>query len=116
MIQRGDIYWAAITPRSGSEQSGHRPVLIVSHNGFNQTLNWKSLNVLPISTSIKKGLQSPTIVTLPKGSGNLPKESIVLCHQVTTLDRSKIQAKIGILSSEEMRAVERGLMAALDLL
>ncbi len=50
-MQRGDIYWADLIPRSGAEQRGRRPVLIVSHDGFNRTPNWRSIIVVPIFTS-----------------------------------------------------------------
>jgi len=35
-MKRGDVYWADRVPRPGSEQSGRRPVTLVSHDGFNQ--------------------------------------------------------------------------------
>lgn len=35
-MKRGDLYWAVLAPRSGSEQQGRRPVIVVSHAGFNQ--------------------------------------------------------------------------------
>ena len=36
-MARGEVYWADLVPRSGSEQTGRRPVILVSHDGFNQT-------------------------------------------------------------------------------
>ena len=38
-MTRGEVWWAVLAPRSGAEQQGRRPVVIVSHNGFNQTPN-----------------------------------------------------------------------------
>jgi mRNA-degrading endonuclease toxin of MazEF toxin-antitoxin module len=49
-MKRGDLYWADLIPRSGSEQTGRRPVIIVSHDGFNHTPGWRSIIVVPIST------------------------------------------------------------------
>ena len=54
-MKRGEIYWADLAPRSGSEQTGRRPVILVSHDGFNQTPSWKSIIVVPISTSASQG-------------------------------------------------------------
>ena len=85
-MKRGEIYWADLAPRSGSEQTGRRPVILVSHDGFNQTPSWKSIIVVPISTSASQGKRGPTIVELPSGSVGLPKASVAVCHQVTTLD------------------------------
>ena len=114
-MKRGEVYWADLVPRSGSEQTGRRPVILVSHDGFNQTPAWKSIIVIPISTSISQGRRGPTVVELPGGSAGFPKAGFAVCHQVTTLDRSKLIKKAGALSSELLREVERALKAAMDL-
>jgi len=41
-MKRGDVYWADLAPRSGSEQQGRRPVIVISHDAFNQTQGWRS--------------------------------------------------------------------------
>ena len=51
-MTRGEVWWAILAPRSGAEQQGRQPVIIVSHNGFNQTPNWRSIIVVPVSTSV----------------------------------------------------------------
>jgi mRNA interferase MazF len=114
-MKRGEIYWADLVPRSGSEQTGRRPVILVSHDGFNQTPAWKSIIVVPISTSATQGKRGPTVVELPGGSAGLAKTSFAVCHQVTTLDRAKLTRKIGVLPSESLREVEGALEAAMDL-
>ncbi|WP_337288077.1 type II toxin-antitoxin system PemK/MazF family toxin [Candidatus Methylomirabilis sp.] len=40
-MKRGEVYWASLSPRSGSEQQGTRPVIVVSHDAFNQTPGWR---------------------------------------------------------------------------
>jgi mRNA interferase MazF len=114
-MKRGEIYWADLVPRSGSEQTGRRPVILVSHDGFNQTPAWKSIIVVPISTSASQGRRGPTVVELPGGSAGLPKASFAVCHQVTTLDRAKLTRKVGTLPSDLLREVEWALKAAMDL-
>ena len=52
---------------------------------------------------------------LPRGAASLSRPSTAICHQVTTLDRSKISEQIGCLTPELMRAVDEGLKASLDL-
>ena len=112
---RGEIYWADLVPRSGSEQTGRRPVIVVSHDGFNRTPGWKSIIVVPISTSVSQGRRGPTVVELPGGSAGLPKASVAVCHQVTTLDRAKLAKKVGVLSSEALQRVGEALKASMDL-
>src|SRR5438067_3234626 len=114
-MKRGEVYWADLAPRSGSEQQGRRPVIVLSHDAFNQTPGWRSIIVVPASTSSTQAKRGPTAVVLPQGAGGLPKESIALCHQVTTLDRAKLSQLIGTLTPEQLRRVEAGLKAALDL-
>ncbi len=114
-MKRGDIHWADLIPRSGSEQTGRRPVIIVSHDGFNQTPGWRSIIVVPISTSPSQGRHGPTVVEIRAGVGGLPKASLAVCHQVTTLDRAKLTKGIGTLPAEVLREVEAALKAAMDL-
>ena len=114
-MKRGDIYWADLAPRSGSEQQGRRPVVILSHDAFNQTPNWRSIVVVPVSTSSAQARRGPTAVLLPQGTGGLARDSLALCHQVTTLDRAKLTRRIGELPPDFLLQVEEGLKAALDL-
>ena len=88
-------------------------MLIVSHDGFNTIKQWQSIIVIPLSTSINQARRGPTAIFLPKGSGGLKESSIALCHQVTTLDRSKLTDRIGTLSREALKEIESGLCAAL---
>ncbi len=115
-MKRGDIYLAELVPRSGSEQKGKRPVIILSHDGFNLTPGWMSVIVIPVSTSSIQARRCPTVVILPAGSGGLDKESVALCHQITTLDRGKFTQYIGTLPLILLRQVEQGIKAAIDIL
>ena len=114
-MKRGDVYWADLVPRSGSEQTGRRPVIVVSHDGFNQSPTWRSIVVVPISTSASQARRSVTTPELPAGVAALRRTSVAVCHQVTTLDRSKLSERLGELSPDLMARVEEGLKAALDL-
>jgi mRNA interferase MazF len=114
-MRRGEIWEAELRPRSGSEQSGRRPVLVISNDGFNEIEAWRSVVVVPCSTSDKQRARGPTAVALKKGAGGLRKGSVAVCHQVTTLDRDKLVTRWGALDADELAAVEDGLRAALDL-
>jgi mRNA-degrading endonuclease toxin of MazEF toxin-antitoxin module len=61
-MNRGDIWIAVLEPRSGSEQSGRRPVVIVSHDSFNTAPAWSSIIVVPLSTSINQARRSDTAI------------------------------------------------------
>jgi mRNA interferase MazF len=114
-VNRGDIWMAILEPRSGSEQSGRRPVVIISHDGFNTEPTWNSIIVVPLSTSINQARRSDTAIPIFKGEGGIAEDSVALCHQVTTLDRSKLSSKIGKLSNAVLHSIEAGLKAAMDM-
>ncbi len=90
-------------------------MIIVSHDGFNQTAGWRSIIVVPISTSASQGRRGPTVIEIPAGAGGLSRTSFAVCHQVTTLDRAKLTKKVGALPGEVLEEVELGLKAAMDL-
>ncbi|MGH9835636.1 MAG: type II toxin-antitoxin system PemK/MazF family toxin [Blastocatellia bacterium] len=114
-MKRGEIYWADLAPRSGSEQQGRRPVIVISHDAFNQAPGWRSVIVVPISTSTAQARRGPTAIALPAGAGGLKKAAAALCHQVTTLDRAKLTQFIGTLNQPLLGQVEDGLKAAMQL-
>jgi len=114
-MKRGEVHWADLIPRSGSEQTGRRPVIVISHDGFNQSPAWRTLIVVPMSTSASQGRRGPTVVEIPGGSAGLPRTSFAVCHQVTALDRAKITKRIGALAPEVLKDVEEGVKAAMDL-
>ena len=115
-MRRGDLYWASLAPRSGSEQQGTRPVIIVSTDAFNEVETWRSAIVVPVSTSTAQARRGPTAVQLPAGAGGLREASIALCHQVTTLDRRKMSSRLGSLPEPLLEQVAEGLRIAQDLL
>lgn len=114
-MKRGDVFIAEFSPRSGSEQTGKRPAIVVSHDSFNTTPNWRSIIVVPLSTSFAQAGRGPTAVKVEQGEGGLSQDSTALWHQVTTLDRRKLKQRIGELSTERMFDIENGLKAAMDM-
>lgn len=114
-MKRGEVHWAQLAPRSGSEQQGNRPVILVSNDGFNRTPGWRSVIVVPVSTSSTQARRGPTAIPLPRGAGGLTTDSLALCHQVTTLDRAKLTRRMGRLPDDLLDQVGEGLKAALDL-
>ena len=114
-MKRGEVYWADLKPGSGSEQQGTRPVVVVSHDAFNQAPSWRSVIVVPVSTSKAQAKRGPTALLLPKGTAGLKHNSVALCHQVTTLDRGKLTKQVGTLPLPLLLQLETALKAALDL-
>jgi mRNA interferase MazF len=107
---RGDIFFIDLHPRSGSEQSGRRPCIIVSTNSFNEARNWRSITVVPLTSSERWQISSPTTVLFKAGEFGLPKDCAALAHQVTTIDRDKvIGRKVGTLDSQKLKSLNAAL-------
>jgi len=103
-ILRGDIFWADLSPTRGREQSGLRPVLILSHDVFNQ----RSGTVIAVAiTSQPQRAGFP--LTLEIQSAKLPKQSWVKISQIRTLATERIGKKLGHIAPEELHKVIEGL-------
>lgn len=103
-ILRGDIRWADLNPVRGNEQAGLRPVLILSHDVFNE----RSGTVIAVAiTSQPQRAGFP--LTLELASPGLPKQSWVKISQVRTLSVERIGKKIAQASPEELAQVIEGL-------
>jgi mRNA interferase MazF len=71
--------------------------------------------VVPITTSSAQARRGPTVVEIPAGVAGLSKQSVALCHQITTLDRAKLTKRMGILTPDLLERLAEALKAALDL-
>jgi mRNA interferase MazF len=109
MIKRGEVYYADLSPVVGSEQGGIRPVLIVQNNIGNK---YSPTVIAAAITSQTNKPKLPTHIELSMASG-LPKDSVVLLEQIRTIDKSRLQEKIGELPEETMRRVNNALMISL---
>ena len=104
-ILRGDIRWADLNPVRGNEQAGLRPVLILSHDIFNE----RSGTVIAVAlTSQPQKAEFP--LTLELETVNLPKRSWVKISQIRTLSIERIGKLIGKASPEEIEQVVEGLI------
>jgi mRNA interferase MazF len=103
-ILRGEIRWADLNPVRGREQAGLRPVLILSHDVFNE----RSGTVIAVAlTSQPQRAGHP--LTLELDSKKLPKRSWTKISQIRTLSVERIGKKIGLATPEELALVVEGL-------
>jgi len=102
-IRRGEIYLAALDPIVGKEISKTRPVVMVSNDTSNEFSG--TVTVLPITSGNLQRIY-PFEVFVPKGSGNLPKDSKIKADQIRTLDKTRIIKRIGKLNTTEMVQIE----------
>ena len=104
-IKRGQIYYADLSPIVGSEQGGHRPVLIIQNDMGNR---YAPTVIAAIITTRKTKANLPTHIWLNAECG-LPRESMVECEQVRTLDKRRLKEFMGQVSEEVMEEIDKGL-------
>ncbi|MBF0202683.1 MAG: type II toxin-antitoxin system PemK/MazF family toxin [Desulfamplus sp.] len=103
-LLRGDIYWADLNPTIGHEQSGLRPVVVLSHEVFNS----RSGTVIVMAlTSQEQRAQFP--LSLEITSDKLPKKSWVKISQIRTISTLRLQKKMASLPPEEVNLLIDGL-------
>lgn len=92
-IKKWSIYRANLDPVIGSEQGKSRPVLIINEDSINDLLN--IINILPITTRKTGRVVYPNEALLLADNYGLPNESLVLCHQIRTIDKRRLTKKYG---------------------
>jgi mRNA interferase MazF len=103
-LLRGEVRWADLSPGRGHEQTGRRPVLILSHDVFNE----RSGTVIAMAiTSQPQRAGFP--LTLEIQTEGLPKRSWLKISQVRTLAVERIGKRIARLSPEEIAHILEGL-------
>ncbi len=103
-LLRGDIRWADLNPTRGHEQAGLRPVIILSHDIFNE----RSGTVIAMAIT-SRSQRAGFPLTLALSSQGLPKRSWVKISQIRTLSVERIGKKLGRASPEELTQLVEGL-------
>jgi mRNA interferase MazF len=103
-ILRGEIRWADLNPVCGKEQEGIRPVLILSHDVFNER---SGTVIAVVLTSQPQRAGFP--LTLELDSKKLPKRSWAKISQIRTISVERIGKKIGLATPEELALMVEGL-------
>lgn len=101
MTIRWGIYLVNLDPVVGSEQGKTRPALVISKEEINRIL--PVVSILPL-TSLKEGRRIyVNEVLVHSGESLLEKDSIVLCYQIRTVDKSRLIKRIGEIKSDDIK-------------
>lgn len=112
-IKRGELFWVNLDPTKGSEQSGRRPVAVIQNNVGNEFA--PTVIVAPLTTkSFSK--EYPVNVHLPKLVSGLKEDSTVLLSQIRTLDKKRLEKKIGHLPPAYLAKVDHAIKVSLGLI
>ena len=110
MIDRGEIYYADLSPVIGSEQGGYRPVVVLQNNKGNRYST--TIIVAPISSKLTKN-PLPTHVMVE--NNYLEKKSVILLEQIRTIDKQRIREKVGIIDDKIMQLINQAIKTSLDI-
>ena len=103
-ILRGEVYWADLNPTIGHEQAGQRPVIVLSHDVFNE----RSGIVIAIAVSSQEP-RAGFPLTLEITTARLPKRSWARISQIRTLSVDRLGKRLGHLAPEELDRIVEGL-------
>ncbi|MGH7588109.1 MAG: type II toxin-antitoxin system PemK/MazF family toxin [Gemmatimonadota bacterium] len=103
-VLRGDIRWADLSPVRGREQAGRRPVVILSHDVFNE----RSGTVIAAALTSRPP-RAGFPLTLELGSKALPKRSWVKIGQIRTLASERLGRRLARATPEELARIVEGL-------
>lgn len=112
IVQRGEVYFADLSPVVGSEQGGIRPVLILQNdigNRFSPTVI-----VAAITAQIQKA-KLPTHVEIDAKKYGFDRNSVILLEQIRTLDKQRLTDKITKLDKTMMDKIDNALEISLGL-
>jgi mRNA interferase MazF len=111
-IRRGEVWLADLNPTRGREQTGQRPILIVSADPFNQSP--AGLVIAVPFTTRERGI--PTHIEVRPPDGGLHDVSYAMCEQLRTLAADRLASRpFGSVSSAVLHAVEDRLRLLLAL-
>jgi mRNA interferase MazF len=105
--RRGEIYWVALDPVVGTEIKKTRPAVVVSNDSCNT--HGSRVVVLPVTSNVDSLYPGEALIKIKGQPGR------ALGDQIRSLDKIRLQSRIGSLTAEEMAAVDEALLVTLGL-
>jgi mRNA interferase MazF len=96
---RGEVWWVDFDPSVGGEIRKTRPAVIISNNSANTSLN--RVQIIPLTINTGRLYPSEAIVMVDG------KESKAMADQLTTASKERLTNQLGVISLEDLKAIER---------
>ena len=110
---RGSVVWVALDPTQGAEVPKTRPCVIVSRGIANEIS--QTITIVPLSSLRGRPQERLVQPLVPARESHLSKDSRALCDQIRTIDKGRIRRIVGLLGTEPMQKIDRGLVPHLNL-
>lgn len=104
-MKQGEIWYANLDPKKGSEQKGARPVVIISGNVLNTHL--PIVIACPLTTSIKN--YKGNIILEPNNANGLSERSEVMVFHIRSISKDRLFKKVGDISPGQLKEMKQGL-------
>jgi mRNA interferase MazF len=112
-VVRGMVVEVRLDPTIGHEIRKKRPCVVIQNDIGNKN---SPLVIVATITGAEHTRKAPPIwIFVPKGEGGLDKDSYVLCHQIRTVDETRLGQIYGQLSAKTMKEVDEALRISLAL-
>jgi len=107
IINQGDIYWTPLEESDGVDAGYIHPHVVIQDDILNRS-RIKTVVVCALTTNIKRA-KAPGNVLLDAGEANLPRQSVVIVSQVSTVNKTQMGEYIGTLTSERISQILAGM-------
>ena len=107
VVNQGDIYWVSLEEPNESIQVHAHPHVVIQDNVINRS-RIDTVVVCALTTNLKRA-KAPGNVLLEAGEANLPRQSIVVVSQVSTVAKAQLSEYIGSLTSQRINQILAGM-------
>jgi mRNA interferase MazF len=111
-IRRGDIFSVILDPTVGKEIAKTRPCVIIQNDIGNK---YSPVTIVACITSNLKRAGYPTSVFIAASETELSLDSVILLNQIRTVDKIRLEQKIGRVPPYKMKEVDEAIELSLDL-
>lgn len=106
-INRGDVFWIGTEEAGGIDQGYPHPHVVVQDDVFNHS-RIATVVVCRMSTNLRRASE-PGNVLLDAGEADLPRQSVVVVAQVSSVEKARLGGRIGRLSDARVEQILDGL-------
>ncbi|MEA3346041.1 MAG: type II toxin-antitoxin system PemK/MazF family toxin [Chloroflexota bacterium] len=110
--RRGEIYWLDFSPATGAEMREPHPALIIQNDVGNQV---SALTIVAAITSNLRVAELPVGVRIEPSESGLSRPSVVHLGHIYTVDKRRLQRRVGHLPETLMQEIDEAIQVSLGL-